>query len=867
MRIILIICTILVWTTVYNYIIEPIYHPYIKAKSIEKKKRKLGDPKTSLISKTNSYISVKNLNRKKILNKIPQHIKLSFNIQDNIYPNFIRKPLSIPNDPFYNSINTIIPGEYDQWNLRQIDLLPTSDPNSAWNITTGSEETVIAVIDTGLDLTHPDILNFDDNTNTYEPSNLWINQNEIPNSIKTLLDDNSDNYIDTEEIITYYIDNNLDLDNDTKITLKDVLIYTSDASVDIIADDIDQDNNNIKDDIFGARFNYGNDNNNINHVDSHGTNVAGIIGLAKSNNNIGISGVCFSCKIMIINPFQNIPGFGIGAYDIDIVRGIEYAINNGADIINLSLGGEGHSSVFDEYIANAWDQGVLVVAAAGNNSMSVDEFTPASSNYVIAVGASTIDKNSASWSNFGNRLDIIAPGTTILTTDLKRQTSCLDTDPNETQPNEEYFYNCIAGTSISAPHVSGVAGLIHSYQNNNGWNAKQIRKAILKSAEDLSDPGFDTQTGYGFLRAKSALEYNYTQDTTQPTLSITEPNDNTILSSKIVIRGSVDDDDLYNVRVTILNMWDWPIYKETRKGSVNNDVIFDINTISNYIPDGTYKIRVEAEDFDGNMATVERTITIRKGAYIEITTPDGQIKNNKRPTISWNVTNNPNPSYTRWYFEIEEIGSTSNRFIINDEEVTSFTFPNDLEFINQSTFISVTSVVCFDNPSQCNDYEEDYHTISYTADTIPPSQPDAELEINRNNIKLKNFTSSDNLAGIKEYIVTFNSSNEAVSPGNEYNANNLNDGNYTISIKAKDNADNESSSKEITFEITALRDYRKTKADFNNDGIVNISDLSILAARWLQNNNVADSNGDNNTNLSDLSILAANWQRRFDTLE
>ncbi len=859
MRVILIICTILVWITVCNFTIGPKYHTYTKAERISDEKNKDSlITKTALISKTDSYISVKNLNGKKILDKIPKHIKLSFNTQNDIYPNFIRKPLSIPNDPFYNSVGTILTGQPDQWNLRQIDLFPTSDTNSAWNINTGAEETIIAVIDTGIDLTHPDIINYDEDADAYNPSNLWINQNEIPNSLKTVLDNNSDNYIDTEEIITYYINNNLDLDNDTEITLKDVLLYNSDAPVDIIADNTDQDNNNIKDDIFGARFNYGNDNNNINHIDSHGTNVAGITGLAKSNNNIGISGICFSCKIMIINPFQNISGFGIGAYDIDIVRGIEYAVNNGADIINLSLGGEGYSSLFDEYIADAWDQGVLVVAAAGNSSMSVDEFTPASSNYVITVGASNFNKTKLSFSNYGTRLDIMAPGGNVLTTSPQVSTSCTGSNSK---------YTCVWGTSIAAPHVSGVAGLIHSYQNSNGWNAKQIRKAILKSAEDLSTSGFDTQTGYGFLRAKAALEYNYVADTTSPTLSVTEPSDNEVLSSNIVIRGSVDDDDLYNVRVTILNLSNWPVYKETRKGTVNNDVIFDINTISNYILDGTYKIRIEAEDFEGNMTAEERNITIRKGAYLEITTPNGQFSNNKRPTINWNVLNNPNPSYTRWYFEIEEVGSTSNTFVINDEEARSFTFPNDLEFLNQTTSISITSIVCFDAPSQCHDYEEDYHTISYIADTIPPSQPNAELEINRNNIKLKNFTSSDNLSGIKEYIVTFNSSNTTVSPGYEYNANNLNDGSYTISVKAKDNANNESTLNEITFEITALKDFRKTKADFNNDGIVNLSDLSILAARWLQDNNVADANGDNKTNLSDLSILAANWQRRFDTLE
>lgn len=858
MRSILVLCTITV--LLINYITPNAEHTsFIKASKTETEKNANQRYRSVYADiKTDSFITIKSINGKRTLDKIPAHIKLSFNTHNNLYPNFIRKPLSIPNDPLYNSTGTIITGEPDQWNLRQIDLLPTIDPNSAWNINTGSEETIIAVIDTGIDLTHPDIINYDKSTNIYYPSNIWVNQNEIPNSLKSILDTDNNDYVDTKEIITYYINNNLDLDNDSKITFKDVLIYSSTVGVNIIADNTDQDNNNIKDDIFGARMNYGNDNNDVNYLDNHGIGVAGIIGAAKSNNAIGISGICFSCKIMVINPFQVITGFGVGAYDIDIVRSIEYAINQGADIINLSLGGEGYSALFDQYIEDAWNQGILVVAAAGNSNMDVDRFSPASSDRVITVGASSFNKTKLSFSNHGNKLDIMAPGGNILSTSSTSMSSCIGSNTK---------YNCVWGTSIAAPHVSGVAGLIHSYSVSNGWNAKQIRKAILKSTEDLSSPGFDTQTGYGFLRAKAALEYNYIPDTTSPTLSITEPNDNEILSSNILIRGSVNDNDLYNVRVTILNMWNWPIYKQTRKGSVNNNIIFDINTITNYIPDGTYTIRIQAEDFDGNMSTEERNITIRKGAYIQITTPDGQITNNKRPTINWDVVNNPNPSYTKWYFEIEEIGSISNKFVVNDTNARSFTFPNDLEFINQETFISITSVVCFDNPSQCYDYEEDYHTISYTADTISPSQPNAELEINRNNIKLKNFTSSDNLAGIKEYIVTFNASNTAVLPGNEYNANNLNDGNYTISIKAKDNANNESVPKEITFEITALRDFRKTKADFNNDGIVNISDLSILAARWLQDNDVADANGDNRTNLSDLSILAANWQRRFDTLE
>ncbi len=204
----------------------------------------------------------------------------------------------------------------------------------------------------------------------------------------------------------------------------------------------DDDHNGFIDDIYG--WNFAEDNNDPMDRNFHGTHVAGIIG-AYANNSIGIAGIMHHVSIMGV---KGIFDWGWG-FTSDLIAGIYYAVDNGADIINASWGGGGFQHAMEEALAYAGENNVIFVAAAGNYKWDNDEnpFYPASypGPNIISVGASTQQDSVAWFSHYGkNSVDLFAPGTGIFSTAL----------------GTDYRYG--TGTSMSAPHVVGTIGLLIS---------------------------------------------------------------------------------------------------------------------------------------------------------------------------------------------------------------------------------------------------------------------------------------------------------------------------------------------------------------------------------------------------------------------
>jgi subtilisin family serine protease len=235
---------------------------------------------------------------------------------------------------------------------------------------------------------------------------------------------------------------------------------------------IDDDSNGYIDDCKGWDF-VNNDNDPMDD-NGHGTHVAGIAG-AVGNNNTGISGVLWTARLM---PVKILDETGEGTVDNEIL-GIDYAVQNGAKIINASYGGSGYSQ--SEYFAltDANFAGVLFIAAAGNggddgigdNNDLTPEY-PASYNLPNIISVAATDQNDvrAPFSNFGlNTVHVAAPGVYILST--IPQNLYTDKDFN-------------SGTSMAAPHVSGLAGLLYSYYDY--FNYLQIRGTILRYVDYLS---------------------------------------------------------------------------------------------------------------------------------------------------------------------------------------------------------------------------------------------------------------------------------------------------------------------------------------------------------------------------------------------
>ncbi|GAB4462995.1 MAG: hypothetical protein OHK0037_14810 [Elainellaceae cyanobacterium] len=225
---------------------------------------------------------------------------------------------------------------------------------------------------------------------------------------------------------------------------------------------IDDDGNGFVDDVRG--WNFANGNNNTMDVNGHGTHVAGTI--AAENDGAGITGIAYNAQIM---PVKVLGDDGAGT-SLGVARGIRYAADNGADVINLSLGG-GYSSEIESAIAHAVSRGAIVVMAAGNESTARPS-NPASLaiQYGLSVGAIDINGNLASFSNRAgtdSRMQhLTAPGVNIFST----------------RPGGRY--QSLNGTSMAAPHVAGVVALMR--QANPNLTDSQARQILTGSATRAS---------------------------------------------------------------------------------------------------------------------------------------------------------------------------------------------------------------------------------------------------------------------------------------------------------------------------------------------------------------------------------------------
>ena len=266
-------------------------------------------------------------------------------------------------------------------------------------------------------------------------------------------------------------------------------------------------------DLAGTSFVQGYDfvNNDSNPTDDngHGTHVAGTIA-QSTNNSLGVAGVAYGATLM---PVKVLNKSGSGTY-ADIADAIRYAADNGANVINMSLGGPSPAAYLQDALQYAFNKGVTIVAAAGNDGQNSISYPAAYNDYVIAVGATRFDKARAPYSNYGSGLDVVAPGgdTSVDQNGDGYGDGVLQQTFSST-PNSPgyYFYQ---GTSMATPHVAGVAALVIS--NGNAQTPADVREALQSSAEDLGSAGWDSSYGHGLINAASALAWSSSGSPTPP---------------------------------------------------------------------------------------------------------------------------------------------------------------------------------------------------------------------------------------------------------------------------------------------------------------------------------------------------------------
>ena len=224
---------------------------------------------------------------------------------------------------------------------------------------------------------------------------------------------------------------------------------------------------------------------------SHATHVAGIAA-AITNNGVGIAGLGRNSSLMNVKVLGD-NGYGYYSW---IAQGIIWAADHGADVINLSLGGSSASPTLQNAVNYAWNKGVVVVAAAGNNGSTVP-FYPAAYTNCISVAATDYNDALASWSNHGSWVDVAAPGVSIY--------SCI--------PGSQYGY--MSGTSMASPHVAGLCGLafsVASDTNGNGRINDEVKSAVEASCDKV---GIDVVSGR--INAYRAVQLASTSSVPVPT--------------------------------------------------------------------------------------------------------------------------------------------------------------------------------------------------------------------------------------------------------------------------------------------------------------------------------------------------------------
>ncbi|MEC0243023.1 S8 family peptidase [Paenibacillus dokdonensis] len=286
---------------------------------------------------------------------------------------------SLPNVP-----NDLLFAKY-QWNL------PAIETNQGWDLSRGSNDVIVGIVDTGVDIGHPDLQG---------------------------------------QLLTGY--NVINPDSDP-------------------LDDV-----------------------------GHGTHVSGIIG-ALVNNNEGVAGISWYNKML---PVKALDKSGSGT-TYSVAEGIIWAADNGAKVINMSLGNYADSQFLHDAVKYAYDRDVVLVAASGNDNTERPGY-PAAYSEVLAVAATDSNMKRASYSNYGDYIDVAAPGTSIAST----------------YPGNQYA--ALSGTSMASPHVAAMAALIRS--RNPDLTNKQVMDIMRSSTVDLGPKGRDKYYGYGQIDIYKALQ-------------------------------------------------------------------------------------------------------------------------------------------------------------------------------------------------------------------------------------------------------------------------------------------------------------------------------------------------------------------------
>jgi serine protease len=334
---------------------------------------------------------------------------------------------------------------------------------------------------------------------------------------------------------------------------------------------------------FVQGYDFVNNDTHPNDDEGHGTHVTGTIA-QSTNNGSGTAGVAYGASIM---PVKVLNSQGSGSY-ADIADGIRYAADNGADVINLSLGGSSGSNALRDALEYAYNKGVVIVAASGNDGTGTVSYPAAYDEFVIAVGATRFDETRAGYSNWGSALDIVAPGgdTSIDQNGDGYGDGVLQQTFGNTYNDWGYYF--YQGTSMATPHVAGVAALVVA--NGNAVGPVDVRRALEETADDLGVSGRDDIYGNGLLNAIGALNWTSGPIDNPPTVTLTAPANASVVVGNVLITANATDDNavdkvVFKVGTDVLN--------------TDYSAPYETTWDTTFYSDGSYEVSATAYDLVG----------------------------------------------------------------------------------------------------------------------------------------------------------------------------------------------------------------------------------------------------------------------------
>ena len=354
-----------------------------------------------------------------------------------------------------------------------------------------------------------------------------------------------------------------------------------------IYDSVDDDYNGLADDIIGYNFLENKKTNQPFDDQGHGTAVTGIIA-AQSNNGIGISGIAPNVKYMMLKAFDET---GNGT-EIEIAKALLYAWYRKVDVVNMSFGINSVRSLLLEDILGAMEKdGIILVGSSGNDS-EFDRHYPSAFKSVISVGASNAFGDYAYLSNYGNSVDLLAPGLEVPTTVPRNQ------------------YALVSGTSASAPHVTGSVAILKGIDQN--LTTEKTRALLQETASKIRGKAFTSRTSSGILNLKNAIQKNknnYSIGIISPTVDSWWSSESLLVSINTLSPNFKSWSLSYQKGLGGTDQWkEFVSDTKTRAGEISGILLWSDIKGSFTSKDSVLSIRLSVENMNGTKIEDRRTI-------------------------------------------------------------------------------------------------------------------------------------------------------------------------------------------------------------------------------------------------------------------